>query len=271
MFVHTSADANERFGQSMVYNEDHGFTTIYTLTDSYRVYLCGDTHVDTTAQNWERFVLAYKSDLLCPFAIHVGDEIHGKNHWDMFYATAAKRPDLYTSLKDTLFVTPGNHDICFGQWEQYRQYRRSSTYYFETKTLLGKRLDLYICLDSAEGTLGSDAWKWLRGVLEDAKGKNYRHIIIFSHVNLFRSNYQLKFSSNFPLEETYELTQLLTRYGVDMYICGHDHYRHTTLYGGVKYVTLDTLKDGAYNASYMIATMGEKVVLEWIEIKEVEK
>ncbi|MBR4773066.1 MAG: hypothetical protein IK010_01390, partial [Bacteroidales bacterium] len=61
-------------------------------------------------------------------------------------------------------------------------------------------------------------------------------------------------SGNLPLEETYELMDLLAANNVELYLQGHDHHRKETLYGGVRYITLDCLKDdGGYGSSMTIS------------------
>ena len=59
-------------------------------------------------------------------------------------------------------------------------------------------------------------------------------------------------SGNLPLEETYELMDLLSANHVDLYLQGHDHHRKETIYGGVRDMILDCLKDAASYVSYFV-------------------
>ena len=103
------------------------------------------------------FFKAYKADINCPFAIHLGDLINAKDNYPRFFQAMAVKPDkpvIGKELGDTVFYTLGNHDLYFNQWEEYKKYIPTSTYWFDTRTKEGKLLDLFICLDSGEGTLG---------------------------------------------------------------------------------------------------------------------
>lgn len=261
----TSERANTRFEQSMTWNEAQGYSAIETK-EEYVVYACGDTHVEAPSKSFTRFVMDYKADPNCPFALHVGDIIDANNQFSIYFSQAAQQPEGYVAGKDTMFYALGNHDIYYGQWDEYRKYKASTTYYFFTQTQSGEPLDLFICIDTAEGTLGTDALAWLKKVLEKAKGEQWRHIVVMTHTNFFRHDRSQQFTSNLAMEETYELTYWFKKYGVEMVISGHDHYREVQDYSGVKYITLDALKDDLESSSYLKLTMGEKIVMDWVEV-----
>lgn len=260
----TSARANTRYSQSMEFNANHPYP-VFTVQDGYVVYVCGDTHVVDSSKCLTQFILDYKSDTLCPFAIHLGDLTNAKDCLPAYFAIAAKNPAGYVPGSDTLFYTLGNHDIYYAQWDSYRQYVPSTTYYFSTQTAAGEPLDFYICIDSAEGTLGTDALAWLRQILSEAHNQSWRHIIVFTHTNFFRHDFSQEFTSNFAMEETYELTYLFKQYGVEVVLSGHDHYREMVDYSGVNYITLDALKDNFNASSYLKMTMSDHILYDWVK------
>ena len=130
----------------------------------------------------------------------------------------------------------------------------------------GKKLDLYICLDTAEGTLGTDQLKWLKALLAEKKNAGYRHIIVFTHTHLFKQDSSQGHTSNLSMEETYELTYLLSDAGVELYLCGHDHSREVTSYGGVKYITVDSSTDAEPEPYYMVMEVGKQITYDFISL-----
>lgn len=262
MFNGSSVRADKRFKESMTYNERVGYTHL-TVPENYRVYICTDTHVDSTTYNLKQFVRQFKSDPLCPFALHLGDLVNEKNNHEKFFTAIADVAKEFPMHKDTMFYAVGNHDLYFNQWESYKRFIPTSTYWFDTRTADGKLLDLFICLDSSEGTIGIEPMNWLRRTLEQKSQENYRHIIVFTHTHMFKKDDSQGHTSNFPLEETYDLTALFSKYHVDMYWSGHDHCREFTDYGGVTYIVLDTMQDPAEKPFYMIANMSKNLHVDF--------
>lgn len=267
MFNGSSVRADKRFEQSMTYNERAGYAHL-VVPENYRIYVCTDTHVDSTTRNWEQFVKAYKADPQCPFAIHLGDLVNEKNNHEKFFNAAAVVPEGYIAGKDTCFYAVGNHDLYFNQWESYKRFVPTSTYWFDTRTADGKLMDLYICVDSGEGTLGVKPLDWLRSILEEKSQEEYRHIVVFSHTNMFKQDDSQGHSSNYPMEETYDITAIFSKYKVDMYWSGHDHYREITHYGGVTYITVDTMQDPVEHPYYMLVEMGENIHYDFVSLKK---
>ena len=267
MFNGSSVRADKRFDESMAYNQQHGYAHL-VVPEDYRIYVCTDTHVDSTTYNWETFVKSYKSDAACPFAIHLGDLVNANNNFGRFVKAAAVAPEGYVSGKDTLFCTVGNHDLYFNQWPVFRSYFHTSTYWFDTRTSDGKLLDLFICLDSGEGTLGVEPLKWLSSTLEEKSQESYRHIIIYTHTHMFKQDNSQGHTSNYSMEETYDLTAILSRYHVDMYWSGHDHSREITHYGGVTYLTVDALEDPVDQPFYLLVSMSSTITYDFLPLKK---
>jgi len=267
MFNGSSERADKRFDESMAYNEKAGYAHLI-VPEEYRVYVCTDTHVDSTTHNLEQFVKRYKSDLQCPFALHLGDLVNANNNHEKFFKAVAGAAVGMPVGKDTMFYAVGNHDLYFNQWESYKRFVPTSTYWFDTRTSKGKLLDLYICLDSGEGTLGVKPLDWLRHVLEVKSQEGYRHIIVFTHTHMFKQDDSQGHTSNYSMEETYDITALLSQYHVNMYWSGHDHSREITHYGGVTYIVIDALEDPVEKPFYMVAEMGKNIHYDFVAIEK---
>lgn len=148
------------------------------------------------------------------------------------------------------------------RWEEYYARLGSSTYLFTVRT--PEATDLYICLDSGSGTLGSKQLKWLRETLEN-KRQDYRHCIVMTHNNFFR--FRRTGSTNPLVEELHVLMEMFTRHNVNMLITGHDHRRSNEVFGLTRYLTLDALLDGFSHASYMVLTLENgKIGIEFISL-----
>ena len=132
-------------------------------------------------------------------------------------------------------------------------------------------LDRFICLDSAEGTLGTAQLQWLRELLTTnhlplTTNHPFRHTIVFTHTHLFKRDNSQGHTSNYAVEETYELTSLLEQGGVDMYWCGHDHSREITDYAGFTSIVVDAIEDHYPPAFYMIADFSDQINYRFIQL-----
>lgn len=267
MFAGSSPTIDERFEQSQQYNQQAGFATIQALTEEYHVYVCTDTHIHGTRTRWEHFIKSYRADLLCPVAVHLGDIIDARTEFE-YVEDALKRHPLIEMLpsKDTLMAVCGNHDIYFKQWEHFIKTFKTSSYYFVVKTPLDSK-DLFIVYDSADGTVGKKQLDWLRETLAWAKEQDFRHIVACTHTNLFKRDGSQGHSSNFPIEETYALLNLLTDNGVDMQWTGHDHFREITRVKDMTSIIVDSMEDDDQEPYYMLVTMGDKIDYEFVAVE----
>ncbi|MCM1035609.1 MAG: metallophosphoesterase [Paludibacter sp.] len=263
MFYGQSPRSNERVEASLLYNEQQGECVLSVDSDTYKVYFGTDMHVDSTARNLRRWVTSLRNDPQCRLGIILGDMVNAKGNFPRFmealyYDNATQQYDL------PLFATAGNHDLYFGQWSDYLNYWHSSTYTFLVRT--PNASDLYICLDSGDGTFGTKQLQWLRNVLSSPSTAAYRHIIVFTHTHMFKRDASQGHTSNFPMEETYEVTALLQQYGVEWYVSGHDHHREITRFRDVQYMIVDTMQDPVPNPFYMVATIGNQLEYEYIAL-----
>ena len=297
----TSPKVSTRFEQSMAYNDSVGVPAVVVPSADYRVYVCTDSHIDSIPTNLTTFVQAAAADTLCPFALHLGDLVNAQGH--IPYAVSLLQdpplPLLQTEGESlapivegnlsplplcrgsrrgfypTLAIALGNHDIYFNQWDEWRSYFGTSVYWFYTMLPDSTVLDRFICLDSAEGTIGTAQLQWLRELLTgngsqpstlNAQHSSFRHTIVFTHTHFFRRDHSQQHTSNYAIEETYELTSLLEKGGVDMYWCGHDHSREITDYAGFTSIVVDAIEDHYPPAFYMVATLSDQINYHFIQL-----
>ncbi len=256
-----SPSVKERFIHSMEYNRQYGYANLQADGENYLLYVCTDTHVATKNDKLKQFIGIYRNDLNCPVAVCLGDLVEANHSY--YWFEEAIRDVPHNPLKsDTMFVTLGNHDIFYDQWVEYTKYWPTSTYYFTVTTPSGIQ-DAYICLDSAEGSMGGSQLEWLTSVLESFYAMKrtgiIRHIIVYTHVNIFRRDNTSADISTLALEETYELMSLFSRYGVEQFWAGHDHSREEFSQGGVKYIIVDSMEEDNSDAAFMILHVGAQL------------
>ena len=268
MFAGTSPTIDERFEQSMAYNRRAGYATIHAPSENYHVYVCTDTHIHKTRTRWEYFINAYRTDMLCPVAVHLGDIIDATT--DFVYVEEALLPSPATAIlpskSDTLMAVCGNHDIYFKQWEKFIKTFKTSSYYFVVETPAGEK-DMFVVFDSADGTVGRKQLDWLREILTWAEKQGFRHIVACTHTNFFKRDNSQGHSSNFTQEETYALLNLFTEHGVDKLWTGHDHSREITQVKSMTSIVVDSMKDEDKEPYYMLVTMGEKMDYEFVAVE----
>ena len=271
----SSPEVSTRFEQSMAYNDSVGIPAVVVPSADYRVYVCTDSHIDSVPTNLTTFVQAAAADTLCPLALHLGDLVNAQGHIPYAVSLLQGLPNLLTTnhspLTTTLAITPGNHDIYFNQWDEWRGYFGTSVYWFYTMLPDSTVLDRFICLDSAEGTLGTAQLQWLRELLTTdhlplTTNHPFRHTVVFTHTHLFKRDNSQGHTSNYAIEETYELTSLLEQGGVEMYWCGHDHSREITQYAGFTAIIVDAIEDHYPPAFYMIADFSDKINYRFIQL-----
>ena len=258
MFSPNGEVVDVRYDQSMAYNATQGEIHLNMGSDDYMMYVCTDSHITRKShKNLDYFIDTYNAETAPKIAVHLGDLIDAQKNFPC--------ADSVLSLaNDHLFITPGNHDIYFKQWPIYRSYFNTSIYWFDTNNG-SKKLDLFICLDTADGTLGTKQMKWLRDLLEKKSKEGYRRIIVYTHTHFWKLDDSQGHTSNFALEETYELAALLAQYNVAYVWSGHQHARQSVLFRGVNYLVLDATKDSEKGQSYMTGQMGEHAIYHYID------
>lgn len=258
-FVLSYESANERFDQSMDWNYEHPFKEVVVPVDEYSIFTAADSHVGGT-ENLDYFIdAAIQADAVA--AVMVGDITTG-------HVEDYKNYKLHLPSQNELisFHIIGNHDLYFDGWKQFYTQFGSTTYLFTVTT--PQASDLFICLDTGSGTLGSNQLTWLKNLLESERS-DYRNCIIFTHNNLFRIRHTT--STNPFVEELHVLMELCVKHRIDMVITGHDHERNVVALGNTTHITMDALQDESKNAGYfkMIIRQGN-IEYEFVELNQLD-
>ena len=261
MFSSNGEPVNVRFEQSMAYNDSVGEIHLDMGADDYMIYVCSDSHITRTKHKWLDFFMDVYNTAPAPkLALHLGDLIDAQNNFPCV-------DSILNLANDLLFVTVGNHDVYFKQWQIFRSYFHTGTYWFDTNNG-DKKLELFICLDTADGTLGIPQMNWLRDLLAKKANAGYRHIIVYTHTHFWKLDNSQGHTSNFALEETYELAALLAQYDVDFVWSGHQHARQSVIYKGVNYLVTDAINDTEKGLSYMQIEAGKSMIYHYIDLKD---
>lgn len=237
---------DQRFEQSEEWNKTHPAKNLMANSENYQLLVAGDSHVGGLVNFNKMLDEARKPENIA--MVIVGDVVTGqKEDYDVLKAAL---PDFN---EVPYFLMVGNHDLYFDGWKTFYEYFGSSIYYFTVQT--PQYDDIFICLDSGGGTLGGKQLSWLKNLLKTER-ENYRNCIIFSHVNFFREHHT---GSTNPLKTELEvLLPLFAKYRVNMVIMGHDHLRTISNFGITTYLTMDALKDGVPNASFVQLEVSEE-------------
>lgn len=229
---------NERFEQSMEWNETHGFKQIITTDTVYTIYVMGDSHMGTD-KNYNTFIFNAIED--SALAVVMNGDITSGRAKDI--AIFEKKIPPQSTIESFLLV--GNHDLYFDGWDEFYKRFGSSMYYFTVKS--PQAIDLFICLDSGSGTLGYKQMNWLKNILKNRV--LYRNCIVFTHCNFFRSRHTC--STNPNSEEIHTLLDLFLTHNINMVVTSHDHKKSIEILGSTTYITMDALLDGHKEASYL--------------------
>lgn len=262
-----SPDANVRFpgGNGVILVQGAGPRIVNSPTADYKVYVGSDMHIDSyaTTAHTDAFLEAFTADDGAPMALILGDLVNGK--YSMKTASDRVR-EMAGAKAESTFLALGNHDIFFNLWEEWASEWGEASYTVQVRTPAGT--DLYVCLDSASGYLGSKQLGWLKDVLGSAKNLELRHLIVFTHTHMFKKDMSQGHTSNYPLEETWELTSLLERNGVELFLSGHSHCRDISNFNGVRYVVVDALEEHYPDSEtgYMILDAGQDLVCTFVSM-----
>ena len=268
------SDTEERVVDWLDYNNQNKMPVIENAPDEYRVYSCSDSHYserDSIIPQGEndrlyKYITAERNDPKAIFAIHAGDMVNESGEAGFRMTQEALNYNAETQAEnDPCFLVMGNHDVYYDCAQYFKQYFHTSTYTVTVKTVGGFQ-DLYIFLDSGNGTHGQRQLEWLEEQLEHRA--DYRHCFVISHNWLFRTsyNYTTTPAANLPQDEQYAFMDLMSRSNVELVLMGHFHMREQRQFGGVQYVMTDNLNDGKVTPSYLVVTVGGKVRYEYEEL-----
>ena len=225
----TAADVDTRFRESRAAVQPSGLAI---GTNYFSFVVIADTHVYSWANgNFTR--LKTKLDTNDRFVLACGDLTQ---EGGLEYMTAYR--GLMDSLGLPYYSTPGNHDLYFGGWTNFRDILGPSCY-----TLKAGNIRL-ISFDSASGTLGADQRVWLENVL-----RTYTEsvCVVFTHFEFFSPSI-FETQQYTDIEEVYYLMDLFSRYGVDYVFMGHSHKYDDRIVNGVRYVVCEDFKENGGNS-----------------------
>jgi 3',5'-cyclic AMP phosphodiesterase CpdA len=254
MFV-VNESVNERFEQSLEANKLNGNTELIVNVDDYNLAVMADVHIGGT-ENFDKAIQLVKGSNTTALVLN-GDICNGNGYdYDSLEQHLPEKTDLM------YFMLAGNHELYFGGWNEYYNRFGSSSYYFTVKTPVAT--DLYICLDTGSGTLGSKQLAWFKKLLVESR-LQYRRCIVFTHNNLYRIRHTL--STNPTNEELLVLTELFAKYKVDMVVTGHDHFKNVIKLGNTTHITMNALHDGFMYAGYFQINIKEgQVSYEFVDL-----
>lgn len=262
------SDTEARVADWLDWNDHNGMPTINNVPDEYCFYSCSDSHINDDNSRFAKYITAERNDTMAVFSIVAGDIANesGENPYILAEAAMKYDPAIHAD-NDPCFPIIGNHDVYFDCADHYKTHFHTSTYAVTVETVSGMK-DLYLFLDSGNGTHGDRQLKWLEEQL--TKRSQYRHCFVISHNWLFRDtyNYTTTPAANLPEDEMYAFMHLMSENQVDMVVMGHFHYRDTKIFDGVKYVMTDNLNEASDEPSYMVVTCGDKISYEYRELKE---
>ncbi|NDV46231.1 hypothetical protein D0T49_04145 [Paludibacter sp. 221] len=253
-------NVNSRYEFSNSQNFNCGFSSLAVGADEYRVYAAADFHTGKggLSSNQATFLQAVNDDAGAVCCLSIGDMVSGeKQAYENYSAVLRNFPEVNHA------ACVGNHELYFEGWPYYKEMFGSSIYYFEVATPNYK--DIFICLDSGSGTLGTSQTVWLKDLLERER-RNYRNCIVFTHTNFTCKDLSQGTTGSFVLEETYALFRLFSTYNVSMVLSGHDHYFEDSTVQGVRYITLDAAKDNVKNASFLKINCSDSISYEIVKL-----
>ena len=257
------SDTEERVADWLDWDAQNGMPVIKNVPDNYCFYSCSDIHLNDDKSRFARFIALERNDIHAAFSIIAGDISNESGERPFVLADSAMRFNPAVHIKnDPCFPIIGNHDVYFDCADYYKQYFHTSTYTVTVNTNGGYK-DLFIFLDSGNGTHGSRQLDWLEEQLSHRT--DYRYCFVISHNWLFRTtyNYTTTPAANLPEEEQYAFMDLMSHNAVDMVIMGHFHYRDVKTFGGVKYVMTDNLNENQEEPSYLVVNCADKITYEY--------
>ena len=257
------SDTEQRVADWLDWNEQNGMPVINNVPDNYTFYSCSDSHINDDNSRLAKYITIERNDPEAVFSIIAGDLANESGEGPFILADSAMMFDpLPQAENDPCFPIIGNHDVYFDCAKFYKQHFHTSTYTVTVNTVSGLK-DLFIFLDSGNGTHGRRQLDWLEEQLSHRT--EYRYCFVISHNWLFRTtyNYTTTPAANLPEDEQYAFMDLMSRNAVDMVIMGHFHYRDVKTFAGVKYVMTDNLNDGKTEPSYLVVSCADKVTYEY--------
>lgn len=271
MFINRS-DTEDRVNAWLSYNSQNGEIVIDDVPDNYSFYSSSDLHYNKKIELYGdndriyKYITKNRNDSSAIFSIIAGDIVGEKGEEAFKIVEKAMAYNSETQEVDKpCFLVIGNHDIYFDCADFYKQYFHTSTYTVTVNTRSGMK-DLFIFLDSGNGTHGSTQLEWLEEKLSHRK--DYRYCIVVSHNWMFRTSYDYTSTpcSSLPLEEQYALMDLMSEKEVNMMLMGHYHRHESHVIGGVHYVMANNMNEEKETPTYLRVYCGEEIRYQYEEL-----
>ena len=168
------SDTEQRVADWLDYNAQNRMPVIENVPDEYCIYSTSDSHysdrdafeLQSNEDRLYQYVTVERNDPNAIFSLLVGDLANASGETGYQRVDASLRFNAETQAKnDPCFPVIGNHDVYFDCADYFKQYFHTSTYTVTVKTVGGFQ-DLYIFLDSGNGTFGQRQTEWLKEQLE---------------------------------------------------------------------------------------------------------
>ena len=162
------------------------------------------------------------------FAIHAGDFAYNLNYYNGYFANKFfEMISLYYPLtSENIFETcPGNHeshnDFSYYRWRLSSRLSTPMYYSFNVANVhfVSINSEYYFSGTSAER---ERQYQWLESDLRQVNRTNYPWIIVYGHRQMYASGCVGRNLESKILRDGLE--DLLMKYHVDLYLCGHQHY-----------------------------------------------
>ena len=200
------------------------------------------------------------------FILHLGDLVRYKtpSHFDWIVS------ELEGKLKGIPFyMIPGNHEIETEDGiidkTSYMEIFGQTYYWFAYGNTL------FIGLDSSEGTIDTEQFRWLQLTLEKIR-PHFKYCVIYSHVPPTGGTKII--DKHLLPEVSQKFASLISHYNVTMLLFGHVHYFSDETFAGVPMYTLPASGQESrdmkkFNPGYLMISMmpdsGSRVKVEYLK------
>ena len=235
--IAAGSSVDERFRDSMEESGQNFYPKNVSITENgYRFLVATDLHIKDNQWDRVRNFFTMGGDGRYLMTMLLGDYPYTAG------ASLLPLADIITIIEGLrVFPAIGNHDVYKdGYQATYRPIFGPTCYYFRVSS--NNACDLFLILDSANGTLGNDQFRWLQNILSQERG-SCRHCFIFTHSNFFSPAGYFDTVSTYPIEEQMKLLDVFAKNNVTVVFTGHSHAHDETKVRGVKYITLNPWSD----------------------------